>query len=356
MIDFDDLDEAAANAVSEGQLLSDAAKQALGGFCGGVLPLMPKKPPIIPGLEHLPERLLNIFPSGSERNVRIRLFVFYGAGDQFAGWANFMHNAPPWCEVAVHEWPFHGIREEARAADSLNALVEDAFHGLEEALRQHARGGCVAGAPFALAGHSIGALQMVGLAQRIRAELGLEPAAVYVLDRASPEHSLCSERGREMLRTDLVSFVCRIDERVARARQEDSAKGRRMVEMWKELRFQDNTWPLGFHTFHCPLHVFIAMQNWAWDTSEAKAMMSPEERTHQEERSMLLGTKGGSSALFDREAYDSWCGWTSNACQLWEIDTHHVGIKTHKAVLDIMWRSLEAAWTTGSAALAQDSS
>lgn len=341
MIDFDDLDEAVEAAVAAGESLSEAALAARAGYCGGFLPAIPRSPPHLPGFEDLPMKLQKNFPEDVERQVQIRLFVFYGAGDQFAGWSHFMREAPSWCEVAVHEWPFHGIRENEPPACSLDELVIDAMEGLRPALKQHARGGCIAGAPFAFAGHSIGVLQMIRVAAQVRATYGMEPAAVFVIDRASPEHSLSSERGREMIQDDLEQFVCIIDPRVAQqSKQLNEVKGRRLLKMWQELRFQDSTMLPGWHQFHCPLHVFIAMQNWMEDAPEIRRAMTHDQRQWHEYRASLLGSRADSYALFDRTAYDTWKSWASAECHFHEIDANHVGIKSHESFKNILWRTL----------------
>jgi len=346
MIDFDDIDDAAAEVLAAGGDLGDAA-MALGSpdppraYKGGILPLIPRSMRV-PGTSELPEKVrklqVEVEETAFPRTPLIRLFVFYGAGDSCAFWAQFAAEAPQWVEVATCEWPSHGIRPEEEHPFHVDKLVDDLMIGLTPALEQHATGGRIEGAPFALIGHSIGALVMVGIGQRARAKLGIEPAAVFVLDRAAPHLPICSEFGAKIMAEDGVRFISLFYPPVFQAAQKDKNK-EAALQMWvDDIRLQEHTKPEGFHIFRCPMHVFIAMENFG-DVNTTG--MDTETRKLLELSSAILSSKKGSHAPWDRPRYDEWRRWTVGGCHMHEIDANHIGIKGNKRMREILWETLD---------------
>ena len=59
---------------------------------------------------------------------------------------------------------------------------------------------------FAFLGHSIGALMAIKVAKRARAELGVEPVLVVMLERGAAQHPLFTDSGAQWLRDDPVTF------------------------------------------------------------------------------------------------------------------------------------------------------
>ena len=65
---------------------------------------------------------------------------------------------------------------------------------------------CNPSGAFAFLGHSIGALMAIKVAKRARAELGVEPVFVVMLERGAAQHPLFTDSGAQWLRDDPVSF------------------------------------------------------------------------------------------------------------------------------------------------------
>lgn len=352
MIDFDDIDETAAQLAEQGEL-SEVALQALGKegveppkpYKGGWLWPM-KRNSRFPDYDCLPEKLqANVGKSWQGRGCRLRLIIFYGAGDSFPFWASFMTDCPEWVETAVYEWPAHGSRESEDRPANVDGLVADAMTGLEHMFKQHAAGGKLEGAPFVLMGHSIGVLIMLGVAERAKANWGLEPSCCVVMDRGAPQHPLCSDFGAELLQRDSLDFIRIFNPQVFNMFMQAKAKGRdedstaaRMCKMWQEdIKYQQNVKPEGFHMFRCPLHVFVAMQNWSMDSEEAVAAMDPATLAWHKERAAILGSKEGSQALWDFPCYEDWRRWTTDRFELHTMDQDHAAMKLDKKFAKQLW-------------------
>ena len=277
--------------------------------------------------------------------VSIRVFVFYGAGDIWYAWAELASKAPPYCEVAVHEWPSHGGAETSRGeedpCESLDALAEDALRAVRESLEQHTSGGRIAMPPFVLIGHSIGCLLVTALAQKLRERMGLEPAAVVMLDGGPPHLPLHSEYGQRYRDESPWDFMRDYNLPVWKAASDASKKspekGEGMLSMWlSACRYANDTRPVGSHTFQCDLVVLRAMQNFrgAWLREGA----SEEERFFHETRDKVMGSPPGCSADFSPEQFEEWEQWAEpGRFMLRDVDTSHMGIKANPAALQIIW-------------------
>ena len=66
--------------------------------------------------------------------------------------------------------------------------------------------GQIGAGAFAFLAHSIGALMAIKVAKRARAELGVEPVFVVMLERGAAQHPLFTEKGAQWLRDEPVSF------------------------------------------------------------------------------------------------------------------------------------------------------
>lgn len=350
MIDFDDMEHEAALRVAQGGELTEAERKAAigtvespGCYAGGPLPAAPRNK-WLPDFRNLPEKLRGDYrvSTAHGRCPLIRLFVFYGAGDSYPFWCPLVRDAPAWVELAVYEWPGHGTRADEPRVPQLDDLVADAMDGLWEALSQHAKGGCAEGAPFAILGHSIGVQLAVGVAERARTALGLEPSAFFALDRPPPSYPGTSPEGGRMLRESPARFVEIFNPQAHRLSLSGSDVGSRMKQMWMDdLQFLNHTKNEGFHYFRCPLVVFVALENWANDSAEAKAKMDREAKRHHDELDFIHHSSAGSSALWDRKCYDDWRKWTVEDCRLIDLDLNHTSLKTDQRVLDIVWKTLE---------------
>mmetsp|Transcript_41261 Transcript_41261/g.128231 ORF Transcript_41261/g.128231 Transcript_41261/m.128231 type:complete len:352 (-) Transcript_41261:171-1226(-) len=345
-MDFDDLDEAVERARESGDVDDPGAAAVLGvppppgPFKGGYLMRIPRSVQV-PSWELCPKDVQSKFKKEKEKLSQMRLFVFYGAGDSYPAWVSFLSEAPLWCDAVVYEWPSHGIRREEPLPTDVDGLVSDALEGLKSSFKQHARGQCMAGAPFALVGHSIGALILTGIAHKVRHMFGIEPDCCFILDRAAPHHALCSELGAKMLREDPERWIRIFNPMVNSFPADD--EGKRMLNMWiGDMKFQEEgAKPLGFHEFHCPLHVCVALGNFMFDSREAQAKMRKEDREWHEQRAAILGSRPGSSALWDHSAYEDWAQWTSDTCTIHDFEVDHNMIKAYRGFHELLWKTLD---------------
>lgn len=352
MMDFDDLEETAQERVDAGEL-SEEARKALGcaegpnAYKGGYLWPIPHNAHF-PTNDVLPEALQDSIEAGAKsRGALIRLFVFYGAGDSYPFWAQFVNDCPDWAEAAIYEWPRHGSREKDELPKHVDGLVADAMDGLKVAFKQHAKDGPLEGAPFALAGHSIGVLIMLGVAERTRALYGLEPSACFIMDRSAPQHPLCSDFGAKLLEEDAADFIRIFNPQVTAIYnkskdQSPESKAYKMRQMWMDdIKFQNHTKQPGFHMFKCPLHVFAAMHNWAFDSEQVLAQMTEEQLFEQRERCSILGSDENSGALFSYRGYEDWKDWTCGGCHIHQWDVDHTNLKRDPKFWKFVWKTLD---------------
>mmetsp|Transcript_96062 Transcript_96062/g.213900 ORF Transcript_96062/g.213900 Transcript_96062/m.213900 type:complete len:344 (-) Transcript_96062:37-1068(-) len=335
-MDFDDLDEA-ANADPR----------------PGVYEPREYFPPIprnfrMPDFNSVPERLQKV--GGYENlhleakpKVTMRAFVFYGAGDTWYAWAHLAKNAPAFCEVAVHEWPFHGSRDEEDPITTLDAMTNDAFRGMKTAMEQHAKGGRIEGAPFALIGHSIGCLVVVGLAKKLFEEMGLSPACVIMLDRAAPHFPLHSEFGQKLRDEDPWQFMKDYNAMVWQAATgAGGEKGERMIKMWcDDVTIGSDTRPVDWFRFENPLMLCIALENFGIEAQ--KDHPDPKVREMHAIRDKLMGSPPGCAMDCDADQYKAWSEWVEEPKLLIvkEIKASHITIKSNQTCLDAIWELLE---------------
>eukprot|EP00416_Gambierdiscus_australes_P028160 CAMPEP_0171084896 /NCGR_PEP_ID=MMETSP0766_2-20121228/18603_1 /TAXON_ID=439317 /ORGANISM="Gambierdiscus australes, Strain CAWD 149" /LENGTH=231 /DNA_ID=CAMNT_0011542429 /DNA_START=98 /DNA_END=793 /DNA_ORIENTATION=+ len=225
------------------------------------------------------------------------------------------------------------------------------MEGLALNFQQHTKGGKLAGAPFVLMGHSIGVLIMLGVAERAKAQYGLSPVCVVVMDRGAPQHPLCSDFGARLLERDSLDFIRIFNPQVhhlyvqSKNKNGDDKESKpwKMCKMWMEdIKYQQQTKPEGFHVFHCPLHVFVALQNWSMDSKEAVDAMDPATLAWHKERCAILGSKETSQALWDFDCYEDWRRWTTEAFNLHSLDQDHAAMKTDKRFAKQLWDILKA--------------
>jgi len=267
-MDFDDLDDAIEEA---------AAQAEEGGELSGGLALMlevSKKPKKVyepsrfipyvgksfraPSLEMIPPEMGGGRKDG-ERKICLRALLFYGAGDVVPALQDVLAGAPPWLELAAHEWPGHGTRGEEGACADLDALVQDAWKAFAPSFEDWQEGRPFDGAPFALIGHSIGAQELVRFARLMKKEMKLEPAFVVVLDRAPPDVPLFSEYGQSLLRSSPRDAV---KDYRNEAEKRAAAGDERLLQMLlQDLPLGCETNEVGFHRFNCDVLVLRAKEN-----------------------------------------------------------------------------------------------
>jgi len=315
-----------------------------------VKPYVPDEwmPPIprnfrLPDFSELPERIQKLLPEPDlhlkpRPHVCIRAFVFYGAGDTWYAWANLAATAPPYVEVAVHEWPSHGSRDEEEPSLALDKLATDAFKAIKPAMEQHASGGRIEGAPFVLIGHSIGCLVVTALSKMLREEFGLEPAAVIMLDRGPPHIPLHSEQGQKLRDEDPWEFMKDYNTMVhSTATAAGGERGQKMIDMWiNDCKVGSDTREIGYHKFECEMLLLRAAKN--IDIEGWRTCDDPEKVAKWQKREPLMGSPTGWAMDCSPEQYDEWSEWVEpGKLIVKDIITDHIGIKSHKQALEEIW-------------------
>eukprot|EP00930_Biecheleria_cincta_P038687 TRINITY_DN26571_c0_g1_i1.p1 TRINITY_DN26571_c0_g1~~TRINITY_DN26571_c0_g1_i1.p1 ORF type:complete len:370 (-),score=71.89 TRINITY_DN26571_c0_g1_i1:37-1095(-) len=340
-MDFDDLDEA------EGEVASSMDPPKKEVKASGYEPFE-YMPPIprnyrLPDFNSVPEKLRKTAGmEGLESYVRpkvcIRAFVFYGAGDTWYTWAQMAKDAPAYIEMAVHEWPSHGSRDEEEHPLTLEKMANDAFRAVKPALEQHAKGGRIAKAPFVFISHSIGCLIAMAVAKKAREELGLEPAGVVMMDRAAPNIPLHSEAGQKRRDEDPWAFMKEYNGMVYNAASgAGGEKGERMIKMWvDDVKIGSDTRPVGFHKFNCELLLLVASENAGIEA--LKDSPKKEDREYHATRDKLMGSPPGWAMDCSPEQYEQWKGWVAEGLfEQKSIKADHVRIKSHPEALAAIW-------------------
>jgi medium-chain acyl-[acyl-carrier-protein] hydrolase len=109
--------------------------------------------------------------------ARVRLFCFPYAGGGSAIYRLWPQSLPSEVEVFVAHLPGRGTRLREQAFSSLDALVETAAEAIAPLLDK----------PFALFGHSMGAMISFELARRLREQGQPQPARLFVSGRRAPQ-------------------------------------------------------------------------------------------------------------------------------------------------------------------------
>mmetsp|Transcript_104662 Transcript_104662/g.295765 ORF Transcript_104662/g.295765 Transcript_104662/m.295765 type:complete len:375 (+) Transcript_104662:86-1210(+) len=366
MMDFDDLEETAAERAEDGD---EEALRALGAtgwnverprkWDGRMMQEM-RRSPKLPGRHELPGRIQQLRREGDDVSVfQMRLLVFYGGGDSYIMWVPSLNTLPEMLDVGVHEYPGHGVRGDDPLSTDLFELAEDAWSALEPILKQHSRGGRYEGAPFAFLGHSQGILQMIEIAERARRLYLLEPCAVFALDRPPPGPTGCSREGYRLLTLDwpeeFYELQPPLGTMMSDPKQKDLPNTQKIVKMWQnDMRLSNELHtqrPVGFHTFECDVHVFIADKNWdldrryQWCKENNPDLVSPELEYQFSQLKKIHDS--GEASYFNREAYNLWDQWTTAKAHYHTIDVDHNNLKAHKdmwiQVLKVLHAELKAA-------------
>lgn len=282
-----------------------------------------------PGRDTIPEKIRSSLPEDRELKVCLRVFAFTGVGDSYLNWElGPGRSAPPWLELATHEWPSHGTRDEEDCPTSLEALAEDAFKGLRATLQQHQPGGRFPGAPFAFIGHSVGALLLTALCKRLKDEMDLEPKAVVILDRAPPHMPLFNELGRQRKKEDPMAWL---DEYVGNMNLKDEKAKWTWIN---DSELSNDTREVGFFTFNCDMLILRAEKNKFIDTYKDD---TPEARSYYDKRCKIMFSSPESAMDFDFEQFDEWDKWCAHNITIEDIDAYHMSIKDHPKALELIW-------------------
>jgi len=343
-------------AEKAGEEGAEAAGEAVAG--NAELPGPPQKsfkgtlPPIprtiaLPTLADLPEKRAAKYQDKT-RDPRVRLFIFYGVADNFVEWLPFITEAPEWVEVAVYECKAHGVRDSEPWDQSMEERLEDAWLALLPAMEEHARGGCVEGAPFAFFVHSSGAQLMTLVCQRLRQRLSLDPAAVFIADRSPPNIRAISDYGHRLLRQEPVKFFEHFNPRAAKLHGKGNPVSDAMYERWRcgMLLTQEHVCEEKYHVFDCPIYVFIACAIFELDklyNKGAKSGVSPEALEQHKKRCLVVQSAKDSEADWDLRQYGMWRRWAaSGKADVQRVMCDHSECRFHPEVQEKLWKELAA--------------
>jgi len=319
---------------------------------GGPLPKMPRDPDsgALPTFGDLPASVQKKYKDKHAKKKdklqpRLRLFIFYGVADSVTDWMDFLMGAPLWVEAAVYEYKYHGTRE-GTFETSVEERSEDAWEAIEPALRQHAKGGCIEGAPFTLLAHSSGCQLLILLARRMRQKLNLEPCHVFIVDRPPPSTRTLSDVGYRTLckdnieffkafQPDIVNYIRNSDKNEIAAKHATRwSEGMRIAH---EFRCREAA-----HSFRCPLTVFIAQQLYELDKvfkSEGASWDEQRKKDHYK-RCLVVNSAPESCSEWDEKDYKHWAKWTTGPCEFKPIaGANHVTVRFHDE--DTIWAVLK---------------
>ena len=115
--------------------------------------------------------------SKPNRRASVRLFCFPYAGGGDSIFRSWQQNLPDTIEVCPVQLPGRGSRATESPCTNINQLVRDAAQALTPYTDK----------PFALFGHSMGALIAFALARHLRREYSTQPVHLFVSARCSPQ-------------------------------------------------------------------------------------------------------------------------------------------------------------------------
>jgi len=349
-MDFDDLDDEVEARLAAGEQVAGLVIENHQPRQGEELPLVKRaiaKSSKVALDIFLPERARKEIPPWNgedekEKKPVVRLLCIHGVADSYQQeWFRFVHDAPPFVEVVVHEFPGHGQRESEKILGSLEELTNDAFEAFREAMDTGS---------FALLGHSIGALIVTALAKRARAELGVEPVFVFMLERGAPTYPLFTEKGYDMLKNDREALMEIWQPLVLTLYKSGSEIGARTMELWQKGWFVENEClDPGYHIFRCPmlaLHADSTVRNYT-------DLETCDEATRQVLESKIptaanLQYKDDEGKLFTGHfplfSYADWEQWTEHSagCKIVEcMKADHMTIKSNSISKNTIFSALK---------------
>jgi len=343
-MDFDDLDDEIEKRVEAGEDVACHVVENQQPVKGTVLPLMTRSLKL-PDFSRLPAAKKKALPpyngeSPPSRSPVLRLLCIHGAADSYAAdWCVLENEAPFNVEVATHEFPGHGHRDTEDFCTTLDELVDDCFDAFKDAMNTGA---------FAFLAHSIGALMAIKVAKRARAELGVEPVFVVMLERGAAQHPLFTEKGAQWLRDEPVSFFEVWNPTVFKLYKSAGEVGARTLKMWATDQILDqDAIPVGFHLFKCPLLAVGAEVSWrTWVKMEELS----EEMKDVTRKKMTIGAymkeKDGKAfqGHFPEWTYEGWQEWTEHpaGCRIIECkDATHMDVKLNEQFRHELWKSVK---------------
>jgi len=211
-----------------------------------------------------------------------------------------------------------------------------------------ARAGCVEGAPFAFYVHSSGAQLMTLLCKRLREQLSLEPASVFIADRAPPNIRAISDYGYKLLVEDHVKFFEHFNPRAAKLHGKGNPVSDAMYERWRRgMRLtQEHRCEEKYHIFECPIYCFVACAIFEQDKVMAKGSKSgasPEALESFKKRCLVVQSVKDSSADWDLRQFGMWRRWAaSGRAEVQRVMCDHSECRFHPEVQQTIWTALAA--------------
>lgn len=303
-----------------------------------VLPKIPRQHDGLPTWADLPQDFKDKNKDKTKRvKAYARCYCFYGIGDSAGQWMrDFVNNGALWCEMAVYEYKGHGTRDEEEFDQTYEERVEDAWEAMRPALAQQAQGGPAEGCPWAIYAHSAGCVMACSVAAKARAEFGLEPTIVFMVDQAPPNCPFLTDEGYELMCKDVPKLESSFDWMTVWCPDNARAKGKakladQIYARWSYgMRILEDfyrTADEAYHKFNCPLLVFAG----------AGLKFSPKNDKHKKVKRKRLPTVEEISAITWDE-YTTWTKWTTGPCDFAEVPAAHHEIWYHLDTETKFWQ------------------
>merc|ERR1719161_341529 len=101
--------------------------------------------------------------------------------------------------------------------------------------------------------------------------------------------------------------------------------------------------PIGFYTFRCDVHVFLADQNWDETRRFERGELPAADMEGFRKRCELNASPPDDSSYFGREPYNLWSEWTNGRAHFHTLDVDHQSLKNHPPAWEIVVRVLAEA-------------
>lgn len=178
-------------------------------------------------------------------HARLRLICLPQAGGSAASFAPWRLTPPPGVELATVELPGRGVRSAEPVPDTLEELADAVLDGIAGELRE----------PYALFGHSFGALIGYELAVRIRRR-GLTPPAALLVSASRAPHTPVLRRVTDHDDVGLLSWLEGFGGFPPELRRYPAYLRYAMRTVRRDLALAEAYTAPGPAPAGCPLHVF----------------------------------------------------------------------------------------------------
>lgn len=142
---------------------------------------------------------LPVFAPNPDAKIRLFCFPYAGGADHiFRGWQETLPKAIEVCPVRL---PGRAQRIKEEAFTNLSQLVQAASQSLVSHLNK----------PFALFGHSMGALVCFELARQLRRDYGLQPSHLFVSACRSPQITIGDLHNHNFSKDEFMAEIRRVE-------------------------------------------------------------------------------------------------------------------------------------------------